>query len=81
MGRRKKGKGSIYRRNNGTWRGQFWLGDERKSVTGNTKKEVVERIKILEIEASNKLNKGKKGNIEINGNMIISEYSDNTNTV
>ena len=28
-----------------------------------------------------KLNKEKKGNIEINGNMIISEYSDNTNTV
>ena len=59
MRRRKKGKGTIYRRIDGKWRGQFWLGDERKSVTGKTKKDVEERIKFLEIEARNRLNKGK----------------------
>jgi len=59
MPRRKKGKGSIYKRSDGKWRGQFWLGDDRKSVTGRTKKEVEDKIKILEMEERGRLNNGR----------------------
>ena len=47
--RRANGEGSIRRRNNGRWEGQFMIGRktdgrrEIRSFSGKTRKEVVER--------------------------------------
>ena len=50
MGRHKgSGEGSIFKSGNG-WRGQITLGDERKSVSGKTKKEVADKLAELRVK-------------------------------
>lgn len=50
MGRHKgSGEGSIFKSGNG-WRGQITLGDERRSVSGKTKKEVADKLAELRVK-------------------------------
>lgn len=50
MGRQKgSGEGSIFKSGN-RWRGQIMLGDERRSVSGKTKKEVVDKLAELRVK-------------------------------
>ena len=43
-GKRGKGEGSIYRRKDGRWVGQYEVGGKRKYIYGRTRKEVATKL-------------------------------------
>ena len=43
-GRRGRGEGSIYRRKDGWWVGQYEVGGKRRYVYGKTRKEVASKL-------------------------------------
>jgi integrase len=43
-GRRGRGEGSIYRRKEGRWVGQYEVGGKRKYIYGRTRKEVATKL-------------------------------------
>lgn len=67
MARRKgSGEGSIYRYKNG-WRGQITLGDRRISVTGRTKREVIDALADKRVSYN-------KGTMVDNSNITVDEW-------
>jgi len=47
--RRGRGEGSIYRRNDGRWVGQYEVGAKRRYVYGKTRKEVASKLTKLSL--------------------------------
>jgi integrase len=54
-GRRGNGEGSIYQRDDGTWRGQALIAGKRHSVSGKTRKEVQTKLRQLQGDADHGL--------------------------
>jgi integrase len=73
MGKRSNGEGSISRRKNGGWMGQYTVytadGRKRKTVYGKTRKEVAKKL-------AKGLSDREKGLVFDAGNLTVGEYLD-----
>ena len=68
-GRRGKGEGSIYRRKDGRWVGQYEVNDKRRYVYGRIRKEVAEKL-------SKAIAERDEGLIFDSKNLSLAEYLD-----
>ena len=68
-GRRGRGEGSIYRRKDGWWVGQYEVGGKRRYVYGETRKEVASKL-------TKALADGNEGLIFDSDHLTVAQYLD-----
>ena len=67
--RRGRGEGSIYRRKDGRWVGQYEVGGKRRCVYGKTRKEVASKL-------TTALADGNEGLIFDSDHLTVAQYLD-----
>lgn len=67
--RRGRGEGSIYRRKDGRWVGQYEVGGKRRYVYGKTRKEVASRL-------TKAVTDGNEGLVFDSEHLTVAQYLD-----